>query len=210
MIREGGTDAVVLTPHFYANRDTLSTFLARRRTAAQKMLLLPEAADMQLFLGAEVLVCPGLQHMEGLEQLAIVGTNILLLEMPFRPWDDSIIETVEEIRERGLCPILAHIDRYDSKDVHRLLRKGFAAQMNADSLAGFFAYRKNARYFKTRAVVALGSDLHGAEHGGYRHFLRAKKRLGNRASDIFASSATLLAKALPLAEAIAEKEPVPV
>ena len=59
-------------------------------------------------------------------------------------------------------------------------------------------------------MVALGSDLHRAEKGGYRQFLRAQKRLGARAAAVFERTASLLEGALPLKQAVEEKEPAPV
>ena len=200
LMHEAGTDAVVMTPHFYPNHTTLPAFLAKRDASARALAAMDRPATPRLYLGAEVLVCPGLQEMEGLEKLAIVGTNVILLEMPFRKWDRTIIETVLEIRERGLCPVLAHIDRYPPEGVHSLLRAGLLAQLNAEGLAGTLAYLRNRKYLDTGAVVALGSDLHGAERGGYKQFLRAKARLGKKADDIFSRTAALLQNALPLEE----------
>ena len=202
MMRDAGTDAVVATPHFYPNQTTLASFLARREDAAARLLAAGCTDIPKIFLGAEVLVCPGLQEMAELEKLAITGTRLILLEMPFRRWDNKIIETVTEIRERGLYPILAHIDRYKKEEVARLLRRGMVAQLNADGVAGLFAYLKNRRYLAGNTAVALGSDLHGAEQGGYKHFTRAVKRLGSTADAIFARSEALLEGALPLEQAI--------
>ena len=143
MMHEAGTDAVVATPHFYPSKMTLASFLARRDECAARLVAAKGEDTPQIFLGAEVLVCPGLQEMAGLERLAIAGTKLILLEMPFRAWDRKIIETVTDIRDIGLCPILAHIDRYDKNEVQRLLRRGICAQVNADAVAGAFAYLKN-------------------------------------------------------------------
>ena len=210
MMHEAGTEAVVMTPHFYPNRTTLDAFLAMRRASAVQLAALQRPETPQLYLGAEVLVCVGLQEMEGLEKLAIVGTNVILLEMPFRHWNNEIVETVLDIRQRGLCPILAHIDRYEKDDVHRLLRAGFLAQVNADGVAGLVPYLRNRHYFSSNSVVALGSDLHGAERGGYKHFQRAVARLGETADAVFAQSAELLKGALPLEKTIEAPEPVTV
>lgn len=207
LMHEAGTNAVVMTPHFYPNQTTLPAFLARREASVKLLAEMKRPEAMQLYLGAEVLVCPGLQEMEGLERLAIVGTNVILLEMPFRTWDSNIIETVLEIRERGLCPVLAHIDRYQPDGVHSLLRQGLHAQLNADGVAGMLAYLRNRKYLQGNAVVALGSDLHGAVRGGYQHFLRARARLGSKADAIFARSMTLLEHALPLEKIIETLQP---
>ena len=203
MIAEAGTEAVVATPHFYPDKDTPSAFLTRREMAA-RALLASGKPPFRIYLGAEVLVCPGLERMEHLERLTIAGTTVILLEMPFRKWDLDLLETVQEIRDSGLHPVFAHIDRYPPAEVHNLLRAGFDTQLNADSLSGLFGYLRNRKYLNSGSVVALGSDLHEAENGGYQHFIKAKKRLGARADAIFARTAALLEGATPLEELLCE------
>lgn len=36
----------------------------------------------------------------------------MLLEMPFKVWDDFAVERVTLVRDAGITPILAHIERY--------------------------------------------------------------------------------------------------
>ena len=205
MIAAAGTEAVVATPHFYPNQDTVDSFLARREASAKALYDLQIPNAPQLFLGAEVLVCHGLSKMKGLERLAVVGTNVLLLEMPFRQWDSELLDTLEDIEELGLHPVLAHIDRYPRDGVEQLLRAGFDAQLNAEGFKGLFSPGRCRRYLDSGRVVALGSDLHGAVPGSYRDFVRACKKLGARAETVFERSAALLQKAAPITELFGEK-----
>jgi len=199
LIKSYGTDAVVATPHFYPNEDSISSFLDGREgalAAMQKKLPLRELPTV--YPAAEVLVCEGLHKMEGLETLAIAGTNVILLEMPIGRWSDLLLDTVVGVRERGLVPVLAHIDRYDMGAVKELLNKGALAQVNADAF-GFF---KSAKVYQELAregkVVALGSDLHGVKRETYRRFLYMKRKLGPLTEEIFERSEALLATAKPL------------
>jgi protein-tyrosine phosphatase len=189
---------VVATPHFYPHRDTVGAFLASRDHAVRKLLALGIPAGMQVLVGAEVLVSVGLEDMEGLERLCVQGTNVILLEMPFTHWGEALVDTVLAIRDRGLCPVLAHIDRYDPHDVARLLSVGILAQINAAALAGFFKARKMRPYLAGERVVALGSDLHGTSRTACRNFSKMRKKLGARANEIFARAEKLLESAVPL------------
>ena len=198
LIAAGGTDAVVATPHFYPHKDNLASFLARRTRAIATLKDCQIPEDLQIFVGAEVQVCEGLEDMEELDALCVQGTRTVLLEMPFVRWSDRLIETVVAIGERGYTPVLAHIDRYPRKSVELLLKKGIAAQLNAEPFGHFFARRRLRRYLEQDAVVALGSDLHGAEENGYAHFLSMRERLGVRAAQIFDRTAVLLRHAIEL------------
>ena len=202
LIAAGGTRAVVATPHFYPHRDNISSFLTRRAAAVERLLACDLPADLQIFLGAEVQVCEGLDDMEELEALCVQGTKVILLEMPHGRWSERLIATVIGVAERGLVPVLAHIDRYPLREIEKLLSRGIAAQLNAEAFKGFFARSRAMRYLQGERVVALGSDLHGAEPEGYAEFTQMRARLGEAAEQVFSRTAELLAGAKNIAETI--------
>ncbi|MBQ8342263.1 MAG: hypothetical protein IJY22_07825 [Clostridia bacterium] len=195
LIAAGGTDAVVATPHFYPHRDNIEAFLARRTAALEKLCTCEIPPSLQVFLGAEVQVCEGLDEMEELEALCVQGTNVILLEMPFTKWGQRLINTVVSIAERGLVPVLAHIDRYPRNKILELLKRGVLAQLNAEAFQRFFDRRRAMGYLRSGSVVALGSDLHGAETDGYDDFHRMRERLGSDADAVFFKTAELLKNA---------------
>lgn len=199
LMQKFGTDAVVATPHFYPNQDRVQSFLDRRDAAIEAMRQkLPLNELPTVFTAAEVLVCPEMHKMEDLEKLAVEGTNVILLEMPFERWNDTLIETVLGVKRRGLIPVLAHIDRYNLDEVRELLSLGIAAQLNAEAFAPFKSTKPLVGFIEAGAVVALGSDLHDAATADYRRFLRMRKKLGARADAVFAKTAELLQGATPL------------
>ena len=116
MLREEkrlGIDAVVATPHYYANRNDIGSFLEKREHAWNQLVpyLWPELPD--IYLGAEVQYFEGIRAVEGLELLRIKGTDLLLVEMPFRQWTNRFIDDVLELNERdNIQVVLAHIERY--------------------------------------------------------------------------------------------------
>ena len=199
LMQAAGTDAVVATSHFYPNEDSIASFLARRQGCLDALLeKLPMAELPTVYQGAEVLVCAGMEEMEGLERLAVVGTDIILLEMPFGPWREALYDAVLGIRARGLRPVLAHIDRYELSRVMPLLEAGILAQINA---AAYRPFAKTAPYealMKEGAVVALGSDLHGSKAADYKRFVKMQKKLGGLADTVFAATERLLENATPL------------
>lgn len=178
LIGAGGTQTVVASSHFYPERMNLADFTRHRSASVQALAKALPAVHPNIIVGAEVACYPGLHHMEGLEELCVAGTDCLLLEMPLARWNDALYETVDGILDRGIRVILAHIDRYDSGDVEDIMQMDVMAQINASSLLPYFRRRKLMHWFAQDRVFALGSDLHGAEEGGYDHFVKAMEKLG--------------------------------
>lgn len=70
-------------PPFYPHKESVESFLARRqRTYEALKANLPDGAP-EIILGAEVLICDGMDQLSGLDRLCRQGTNELLLELPF-------------------------------------------------------------------------------------------------------------------------------
>ena len=168
MLSEQGVDTVIATPHFYADRESLSSFLERRE-GSYKILRDALAEGMpRILLGAEVSYYSGISRLEGLSRLCIEGTDILLLEMPFLKWTESIVREVElMLASTSYTVVLAHIERYfdmrNGEAIERLLSRGALAQSNA----GFFC-RKGTRRLALKllrlgTVSLIGSDTHSVE-----------------------------------------------
>lgn len=198
LLKEGGIEAVVATPHFYPHRSHLRAFIERRdKCAAALAAVLPPDAPT-VYVGAEVTLCRGLEHMEGVEQLAIHGTNVILIEMPAYHWEQGLYETLVALREEcGLHPVLAHLNRYPTMQGKTLIPYGFDIQLNADGIAKAFS-SSTRMCLKMGKVVALGSDLHERNERAIRDFMKAEKKLGARAQEIFAATQVLLSGAVPL------------
>ena len=161
-----GITTVIATPHFYANDESVDSFLARRDSAAARLReQLPKDGVPTLLLGAEVRYYPGISRMEGLTSLCIEGTRLLLLEMPFSHWTDSMVrELIELSGKDGICLVLAHIDRYLSQQSRAvwdtLLDNGVLMQANASFFTAFSTRRKALTLLDGGYVHLLGSDCH--------------------------------------------------
>lgn len=186
-----GVDTLIATPHFYPQREDLEEFLDRR-SSTSRLLKEHYKGPLKLLLGAEVSLCNGLEHLQGLESLCVENTDIILLEMPLNYWSRSLEETLIAIQDSGnVTPVLAHIDRYDPKRIDQLLEYGLLAQLNAEGLLGFFGKRRRLEWIDRGSVVALGSDIHGVRTG-YMDFTKALKGLKERADLIFGRTEKLL------------------
>lgn len=89
----------------------------------------------QILLGAEVLICDGMDRLDGLEKLCLENTNELLLEMPFFRWSDEIRETLYKLNDiTDIQIVLAHADRYPADDIEELIAEEIPLQLNAECL----------------------------------------------------------------------------
>ena len=132
-------------------------------------------------------------------EVAVAGTRCMLLERPLGQWTEAHFETVEALSNDGYTLLMAHIDRYPEHDVERLLQLDVQAQVNASSLCSFFKRRRVKRWLEEDRVYAVGSDLHGAEKGGYDHFPKALSVLGDETvRRVMAHSQELLSGAVYL------------
>lgn len=166
--REQGVDTVLLTPHFYREEETVEEFLARRQASFHALMdAIGDEPMPKLVLGAEVYWYPGISREEELHKLCLEGTKLLLLELPYAPWTDRILEEVDDIQMlRGLTPLIAHVDRYfrfqKQGQIRLLQQMGFPIQLNASGFRGFLRRRKLLRILRDRKCC-IGSDCHGPE-----------------------------------------------
>lgn len=165
MWREQGIGRICATPHFYAEHDTPERFLRRRQAAYEALLTAAGAQPLpKIRLGAEVRYFTGVSTVESLPELCLSGTSFLLLEMPFVPWTERMLEEVAVIRQRGLFPVAAHLERYLSFNSPKLIRRFMDMDIFIQCNAEFFLERRTARkalrLLREERIHFLGSDAH--------------------------------------------------
>ena len=165
ILKSASIDQIVATPHFYPQSHSVNTFLSIRQKCADQLLEYLKEDAPRIYLGAEVLVCAGLENMDGLRDLCISGTDTLLLEMPLTSkWSESLYKTVYNISTMGFDIVLAHVDRYPLENVKRLMSEtGAVGQLNVSACGSFFKNRRSLKYLETGRIVAIGSDIHGSD-----------------------------------------------
>ncbi len=179
--KQFGTSRIVATSHFYPHIHTLDSFLSARKVAAKSLNKSQNIDSPKIKLGAEVLLCDGLNRFSGLDQLCFLGTNYLLLELPFNDFKLEYCDTVHEILKSGIEVILAHADRYPKDNIESLFDIGVSKiQLNASSLCSFGNKKHLYDWIDRGYVVAIGSDIHGADKKAYSKFEKAKKCLSDR------------------------------
>ncbi len=165
-----GVDIMVATPHFYADEDRIEDFLKKRNKAYQKLSEYLTDDMPELCLGAEVAFFDGIDTAKKINDLTINGTNIMLLEMPFRKWtDNDILQVKRLISNRKVGIIIAHLERFlkisgNMPFVNALLELPVLVQINAESLTDWKQSRHLIKMFKQGTAHLLGSDCHGMNH----------------------------------------------
>ena len=187
------TKTVVLTPHFYADDESVDTFLRRRNAAYERLMEKAPLDAPNMVLGAEVRYYPGISHLQDLEKLRIEGTKFLLLEMPFSAWTEYVISEVIDIAGRGgITLVMAHIERYlsfvNSEVISRLINNGVLFQISASFFSGFFNSVRALKMLKGNRIHFIGSDCHNVSdrapnmNAAYRTII---KNLGEAAAEEF-------------------------
>jgi protein-tyrosine phosphatase len=172
-------DLMVSTSHFYARHDRPEKFLRRRNDAFKRLKNALEISRREeklngdyhrkvpeIILGAEVAYFDGISQAEDIKQLTIEGTNLLLLEMPFGKWSESVIEDVEDlVYNTDMKIILAHLERFfmfpvNKKKIFELIELPLYVQVNAESLLHWRTRGKTVKLLDRKGIGLLGSDCH--------------------------------------------------
>ena len=172
-----GIQRICATSHFYPNEETAASFLRRREACWSQLREHLSPEDPVVLLGAEVLICDGMERMDELPALCRQGTNELLLELPFYTWQRSVWETIYALHEDSpVRVVVAHGDRYPPKDIERLIQDGVSVQLNAECFRHPLRRRRYLDWIASGAVRYIGSDIHGTE-AGYHDWLACWKLL---------------------------------
>lgn len=170
-----GVDTVVLTPHFYRDRERPGRFLERRKKTAQDLvqalLAMPEEKRNQypeLCLGAEVAWVPNLADWDELPQLCMGNSKYLLIELPFIPWNDYMIRQLYDLPGRtGFTPVIAHLERYYGGQrremIDEIISMGVPIQLSADTLLHPLQRVRSLNMLKKGCAHILASDCHNLD-----------------------------------------------
>lgn len=167
-----GVRTIVGTPHFYADKVSVDTFLARRQRAYEKFMQAIEEQGLEapeFHLGAEVYYFGGIGKAEMLPRLCMGDSDIILLEMPFCQWTKDMLDNVKQILEKQkLHIIMAHIERYyefqKNKDIwNAIFELPVYAQVNAGSFLNWKKRGRCLKFLREDWDIVLGSDCHNTE-----------------------------------------------
>ncbi len=165
----GFTD-VVLSPHYYSNREDMYAFLQRREKCFALLKSALEGISVpKLHIGAEVYLSALLFNNVDLRELTLDGKGVYMLtELPYdHKLTGTTLANLERLAYvRGITPVLAHIERYpyllDGKGLKPLLEMGCKVQVNYRAFTVPSYGRKLKKLIKHGYIDALGTDVHTA------------------------------------------------
>lgn len=177
--RDKGIKRIFATPHCYLHKKNVNRFL-NGRERAYKSLCETKAdilKEVKIQLGAEVLLFPGINEMDGIEKLTMGDSNVLLIELPLSVSiiTESYFMTVEELSRRFQI-VMAHANRYSEYTVRQMLEIGADLQLNAEDVCKFSQRKRIDFWMEGNCSVALGSDVHRSATP-YNKFAKARKFL---------------------------------
>lgn len=169
-LRSVGFTDVVLTPHYYSNREPLESFLQRRHKCTEVLCAALRGKSVpRLYSGAEVYLTSLLFNNGDLAPLTVNGRGrFMLVELP---WDEKLSAATCADLERlvygvGITPVLAHIERYPhiikGKSLPALLEMGCRIQTNLQAFTVPTYRRRLKRLAENEQIDALGTDVHRA------------------------------------------------
>ena len=182
--RRQDNEISVATPHFYFNKKTDKMLVKREKMykAVEKFCLKRGLEVPEIIQGFEVHLSKKIFDEPDIDKLLISGTNTMLVEMPWKKWDDEVFSRLEFLLGKGYDIVIAHPERYDSiateSDYERLFSYGLAGQLNAASLINpntkEFAYK----LISDGRIQVIGSDAHNV--GLRANFIQIASQLINR------------------------------
>jgi len=162
-----GITKVVATPHFLARHQSVEEFVFERNKAIETLKeSLDGVSDIpQVYVGSETEYYDGIGECEGIEKLCIMGTRLILVEMPFNLWTEAVYRNLMRIQERGFVPVIAHLERYisyqnEEKCFERLEEMGVQVQCNCTFFTRRMTRKKAIRYIGGRRINFIGTDSH--------------------------------------------------
>lgn len=217
--QHGVTD-VVSTSHCYPRcRESIEHFLDRRRRGMARLSAAMAESDMSLpkiHLACEVNMYTDIAEFDNIGELRIGNTDYIMIEMPYDPWKEWMIDSVYKLTVKGLKPIMAHIDRFLMQDkamLESLYELDVLYQVNAE----LFADKKMSKFadklLSDGHAHVLGSDMHNTRRrspnmgAAYENIL---KRYGEGCISFFTANSEKILNNKPAASLffdIPEKQP---
>ena len=167
IMQKQGIGRIIATPHFYAHREqSAENYLAKREAAFGRIKAKSPISDIRL--GAEVAIEHGISDLPGIEKLAFEGTDMILLELPYRGYASWMTEEIYNIAAGfHLRVILAHVHRYlafySKSEMQTILSANVIFQVNNEAFGSWKERRFVKQLIAEGKQIVFGSDAHNLD-----------------------------------------------
>ncbi len=162
-----GINTIVSTSHCYPKcEESIEHFLLRREAAYKQLCNEMATSDTtfpKIHKGCEVNMLTDIAELKNICDLCIENTNYILVEMPYTPWKEWMLDSVYKLTLLGLRPIMAHIDRYTLQDIENLSNLvdfGVVFQINGELFLDKKMKKIADKIMNDSYAHILGSDMH--------------------------------------------------
>lgn len=170
MLKKQGVDAVIATPHFWGNKDTLHGFIARRDACYEHLMEHYDNESMpEIYLGAEVRYFKGITRSPDFLKLTLGKSRYILLEPPYGPFPSGMVAELRSfVGSVDYKLIIAHVDRYLGGNDWAMISslcdgERIRGQVNAESLIRFIGRKKVVALLENNICSYLADDTHNMQ-----------------------------------------------
>lgn len=180
-----GVQHIFLTPHYYKQRNYLSTYDENLKIFNELKEKVANKA-IHLYLANEIKY--SIDVLQAIEDGYVkpLNKNIYLIEFSVDSSTYEIYEAIHNMISKGYQPIIAHIERYealnDLNDIRQLRQLGAYVQVNVSALLGYYGgsiKRKIKKLIKNDLVDFVATDSHRYHEN---HFKRGYDYVSNKFS----------------------------
>ena len=183
LAEEAGFTDIILTPHYIENYYENSIERMEPKIDELKTKLRDNGVDISVHMGNEVYISDSIvKLMENGEVCTLAGSAYFLFELPQKNKILNLNGIIEQIKEQGCIPVLAHPERYlfvqqNPNVLKDFIKNGVIMQSNYGSIIGQYgkeAQKTIIKMLKSNMVHILGTDTHRSGYI-YSHFDKVKK-----------------------------------
>ena len=162
---------MIVTPHYHPGRYEVSPLQIQENLHMVKRRCAENNIHISLYPGQECYYFSELvKRLDSGKALTLAGSRYVLVEFEPDCLFRVLLTGLQDLKENGYIPILAHFERYsclrNASNLMNLKERGYLLQMNFDVLR-----KKNSIFYKNpwRTLVEqgvvdyLGSDCHGTQ-----------------------------------------------
>jgi protein-tyrosine phosphatase len=167
LLKQQGVDAVIATPHFRGDKDTLHGFFTRRDACyAQLMKYYDREVMPEIYLGAEVRYFKGITESPDFPRLALGKSHYILMEPPYGAFPSGMVAELKNfVNSAAYKLIIAHVDRYLSTNPWETVcslcdGEKIRGQVNAEALIRFIGRKKAVALLENQICSYLADDTH--------------------------------------------------
>ena len=164
-----GIQTLIATPHMKDVNEKRSVRYAQEVLRLLQQDVKSLNLSISLKMGMENHLAPNTPDMfKAGKSLTINSTNFALIELPFFGYPDYVDDTLQELQQNGITPVLAHPERIEliqnnPAKLEQFVNQGMISQVTSGSLIGQFG--KEVKSFTEMLVIkgmahVMSSDCH--------------------------------------------------